>query len=119
MQDIAAEKIELTAQYSAKDRLVLVNNATVTLPENQQITLSGQFFAIGLPTISFKGSVLAQDISLALMRTQFEPHISMPEPPPAIILSSGRKVSDNHHGICRQLSDSVENAEPVQSIHEG
>ena len=80
MQDIAAEKIELTAQYSAKDRLVLVNNATVTLPENQQITLSGQFFAIGLPTISFKGSVLAQDISLALMRAQFEPHISMPEP---------------------------------------
>ena len=47
MQDIAAEKIELTAQYSAKDRLVLINNATVTLPENQQITLSGQFFAIG------------------------------------------------------------------------
>ncbi len=84
-QPFTAEQVEMTAQYSAKDRLFLVNNAILTLPEDQQISLTGQFFAIGLPTVSFKGNILAEDMSIALLREQFEAFIAVPEPAQAFL----------------------------------
>jgi len=111
-QPISAEKIEMTAQYSAKDRLVLVNNATVSLPEDQQISLSGQFFAIGLPTISFKGNILAEDMSIPLMREQISRYVTLPDAARKLLhhLKGGRfqtitvEFAGNYQTIPKMLS---------------
>ena len=63
LEDIAGiEHVTASFNYSAKDRLFIITQSNAQLDDGRQFDFAGQFYGVGLPDVSFKGKLLAQDV---------------------------------------------------------
>lgn len=66
--DVKLQEFSADVKYSAQDRLLIVKSSNLKLEDERQFDFSGQFYGVGLPDVSFKGSVFAQDIPVEQVR---------------------------------------------------